>query len=59
MTVPEAGGDGEAETIEDVSGLGKLHLRSGADRNDLFALDEDDAIADGIFRGTDIDRCPH
>src|SRR5208282_4217026 len=53
VAVPQAGGDGEAETIEDMSGFGELHLRSAADGHDLFALDEHNAVADGLFRGTD------
>src|SRR5271154_5886346 len=52
VAVPEAGSDGEAETIEDVCGFGKLHLRSAANGNKFFALAENDAVGDGRFRGT-------
>jgi hypothetical protein len=57
VAVPEAGGDGEAEAVEDVGGFGELHLRARADGDDFFVLDEDDTIADGRVCGTDVDCC--
>jgi hypothetical protein len=59
MAVPEAGGNGEPETIKDMSSFGKLHLRPAAYGRDLFALDENNAVAYGIFRGTNVNRGAH
>lgn len=43
-----------AEAIEHVSGFGELHLRSSADGNNFFALDENDAVANGRVCGTGV-----
>jgi hypothetical protein len=59
VAVAETGGDGQAETIEDTRSFGKLHLRPVANGLDFFALDEDDAVANGFFRGTDMNRGTH
>ena len=56
VAVPEAGDDRKAETIDDPGAFRKLHLRAATHGNDLFALDEDDAVADGIFSRADVDR---
>src|SRR5277367_3445138 len=55
MAVPEAGGDGEVEAVEDVRGFGKLHLRSVADGNNFFVLNEDNTVANGFFCGAGVD----
>ena len=55
VIVPEAGGDREAEAIEDMRSFGELHLRARADGDDFFILDEDDAVADGRVGGANVD----
>jgi hypothetical protein len=39
-----------------VRGFGKLHLCPAANGNNFFTLNEDNAVAYGIFGGTDMDR---
>jgi len=56
MAIPEAGRNSQSRAIDDVDSSRHPHRRAAPNGNDLVAIDQDDAVADGFLCGARIDR---